>query len=76
VQHQEPSSSSDVGSDLFEDWLEANDMATSVYVALIAEPSSSQAPIANASCRGFLDSMTSLSSGHIVEVLLPETRRH
>jgi hypothetical protein len=44
---QEPSSGSNFGSDLFEDWPKANDMAVSIYVALTAE-SSSQAPIANA----------------------------
>jgi hypothetical protein len=41
-----PSSSSD--NDLFEDWPEANDMATSVYVALIADASSSHALIVDA----------------------------
>jgi hypothetical protein len=46
---QEPSSSSDVGSDLFEDWLEGNDMATSVYVAFTTEASSSCALMANTS---------------------------
>jgi hypothetical protein len=45
---QELSSSSDVGSDLFEDWPEANDMATSVYVTLIVEPSGSCAPMGSA----------------------------
>jgi hypothetical protein len=43
---QEPSSSFGAGSDLFEDWAEANDMATSVYVALTVELSSSCAPMA------------------------------
>jgi hypothetical protein len=46
---QEPSSSSDVGSDLFEDWLEGNDMATSIYVAFTTEALSSHAPMANTS---------------------------
>jgi hypothetical protein len=45
---QEPSSSSGVGSDLFEDWLEANDMDASVYVVLTAMPLSSRAPTASA----------------------------
>jgi hypothetical protein len=36
----EPSSSS--GSDLFEDWPEANDMVVSLYVALTADASSSR----------------------------------
>jgi hypothetical protein len=43
---QEPPSSS--GSDLFEDWPEANDMATSIYVALTTEASSSCPSMANA----------------------------
>jgi hypothetical protein len=38
----------DIGSDLFKDWPKANDMVGSIYVALTAESSSSQAPIANA----------------------------
>jgi hypothetical protein len=44
----EPSSSSTVGSGLFEDWPKANDMAASVYVALTTEPSSSRSPMVNA----------------------------
>jgi hypothetical protein len=43
---QEPSPS--YGSDLFEDWPEANDMATSVYVALAVEGLSSRVSMANA----------------------------
>jgi hypothetical protein len=43
---QEPSSSS--GSDLFEDWPEANDMASRVYVALTVKGSSSRASQAKA----------------------------
>jgi hypothetical protein len=41
-----PSSSS--GSDLFKDWSKANDMATSVYVALTIDASSSCTPAVNA----------------------------
>jgi hypothetical protein len=36
------SSSLSAGSDWFEDWPEANDEAASIYIALTAEPSSSQ----------------------------------
>jgi hypothetical protein len=43
---REPSSSS--GSDLFEDWPEANDMAVSIYVALTAEALGSLVPTADA----------------------------
>jgi hypothetical protein len=45
---QELSSSS--GSDLFEDWPKANNMAASFYVALTTEASGSRAPAANAPC--------------------------
>jgi hypothetical protein len=38
---RELSLSSSTGSEWFDDWLEANDMATSVYIALTMEPSSS-----------------------------------
>jgi hypothetical protein len=44
----EPLSSS--GSDLFEDWPEANDMATSTYVTLTVEASSSLISTADAPC--------------------------
>jgi hypothetical protein len=44
---QVPSSSS--GSDLFEDWPEANDMAATVYVVLTTEASSSRASTTDAS---------------------------
>jgi hypothetical protein len=47
---RETSSSS--GSDLFEDWLEANDMATSVYAALTMEGLSSRASMDDALCGG------------------------
>jgi hypothetical protein len=43
-------SSSD--SDLFEDWPEANDMAASVYVALIADALSSRVSTADSLCGG------------------------
>jgi hypothetical protein len=43
---REPSLSS--GSDLFEDWPEANDMAVSIYVTLTMEASSSHASMADA----------------------------
>jgi hypothetical protein len=43
---QEPSSSS--GSDLFEDWPEANDMTTGIYVVLTVEASSSHASTVDA----------------------------
>jgi hypothetical protein len=36
------------GSDLFGDWPEVNDMATSIYVALTAEASSYHAPAVDA----------------------------
>jgi hypothetical protein len=42
----EPSSCSD--NDLFEDWSEANDMATNVYFALTTDASSSRTSTANA----------------------------
>jgi hypothetical protein len=42
----EPSYSS--GSDQFDDWPEANDIAVSVYVALIADASSSRISTVNA----------------------------
>jgi hypothetical protein len=45
---QEPSTNS--RSDLFEDWPEANDMATSVYVELTMEALSSRASMADAPC--------------------------
>jgi hypothetical protein len=44
----QPWGGGDIGRDLFKDWPKANDMAVSVYVALTAESSSSQAPIVNA----------------------------
>jgi hypothetical protein len=44
--------SSSSGSDLFEDWLEANDMTTSVYAALTMEGFSSRASMADALCGG------------------------
>jgi hypothetical protein len=50
VDAQELSSSFDVGSDLCEYWPKANDMAVSVYVALIAEPSTSRALMVSAPC--------------------------
>jgi hypothetical protein len=43
-------SSSD--SDLFEDWPEANDMAASVYVALIADALSSRVSTTDSLCGG------------------------
>jgi hypothetical protein len=47
---QELSSSFDASSDLVEDRPEANDMATSVYVALTVEPLSYRAPMSSAPC--------------------------
>jgi hypothetical protein len=46
---RERSLSSSVGSEWFENWPEANDMAASVYRALTAEPSSSREAQADAS---------------------------
>jgi hypothetical protein len=46
----DPYSSS--SSDMFEDWPEANDMATSVYVALTMDASSSRASTATAPLDG------------------------
>jgi hypothetical protein len=43
-----PRSGSD--SDVFEDWPEVNDMAASVYVALIADASSSRVSMVDAMC--------------------------
>jgi hypothetical protein len=43
-----PCSGSD--SDMFQDWPKVNDMATSVYVALIADASSSRASTVDAPC--------------------------
>jgi hypothetical protein len=45
---QEPSLSS--GSDLFEDWPKANDMAASVYVALTADALSSRVSATDGPC--------------------------
>jgi hypothetical protein len=49
-------------SDAFEDWLEANDMAASVYVALTTDALSSHASTVDALC-DVRESCTSGSSG-------------
>jgi hypothetical protein len=43
--------SSSAGSDWFEDWPEANDVAADIYVALLVGPSSSYQMQADASCQ-------------------------